>query len=483
MNDMKFSQNRILIMTAMLIALACFFAIYLRLFTQKELWGQMFAAILGVVITAIITMFLLRGQSVNEVESERATKIFEEKLRIYQDYLRFLCDAIKDHKLSEEEKISLKFQTSYVAMHCESKYIETVSNAIKKLIDSCCSDTEGENLNQQTKSNSPDSLLDSLFCIVEAFRKDLYGDDFQFNNEHKQHTLENFSYAYRDANSDDCNKGQEQQRITVDLNVLSNSLTNMSVGSVLENKSNERSSEQRVEIEDTKKWDDAVLKWKEEGWHIEGMSEQYDGFKIVKDDGNPGFIDVGFWESHYFIEAAYNGDADFLKPLKWEKGGRRSKGQWWQYFVEPYFNIAEGKFVETFKSDKKLQQYIIDNIEQLKDIINRYHRTATWKSGVGNYHNWKIFIWYWDLLCCELSSKEEGTPFMDIIEKENSGNVLIKLANRKWNKELLQKTLKRIGCYDKEINADGYVILEEVSSNEANIVSERARYWMKKING
>lgn len=481
MTDMKFSQNRIVIMTIILIALACFFAVYLRLFTQKELWGEMFAAILGVVITAIITMFLLRGQTVNEVESERTAKIFEEKLRIYQEYLHFLCDAIKDSNLSEEEKISLKFQTSYVAMHCNPKYIETVSSAIKGLIDSCCS--EDKNLNHKTESNSPDSLLDSLFCIVEAFRKDLYGDDFQFNNEHKKNTLENFSEAYRNANSDDCNKGQEQQRITVDLNVLSNSLTNMGVGSVLENKSDERSFEQHVEIEDTKKWDDALLKWKEEGWHIEGMSEQYDGFKIAKDDGNPGFIDVGFWEGHYFIEAVYDRDADFSKPLKWEKGGRRSNGQWWQYLVEPYFNIAEGKFVETFKSDKKLQQYIIDNVEQLKDIISRYHRTATWKNGVGNYDNWKIFIWYWDLLCCELSLTEEGTPFMDIIEKESSGNVLIKLNNRKWNKELLQKTLKRIGCYDKEINADGYVILEEVSPTDANIVSERVKYWMKKING
>lgn len=59
---------------------ACFFAIYLRLFTEKELWYEMFAAVLGVVITAIITMILLRGQSDNDVERERAAKVFEEKL-------------------------------------------------------------------------------------------------------------------------------------------------------------------------------------------------------------------------------------------------------------------------------------------------------------------------------------------------------------------------------------------------------------------
>lgn len=61
------------------------------------------------------------------------------------------------------------------------------------------------------------------------------------------------------------------------------------------------------------------------------------------------------------------------------KGGRRSYGRWLKYLAEPYYNIAEGKFVETFKSDKELQQYIVDNVDELKNIITRHHRTATWK--------------------------------------------------------------------------------------------------------
>ena len=105
----KFTQYKIITITSILIALACFFAIYLRLFTEKELWYEMFAAVLGVVITAIITMILLRGQSDNDVERERAAKVFEEKLRIYKDYLHTLYDVIKDHKLSDEEKIRLEF--------------------------------------------------------------------------------------------------------------------------------------------------------------------------------------------------------------------------------------------------------------------------------------------------------------------------------------------------------------------------------------
>lgn len=481
---MKLTQYKIITITAVLVVLACFFAIYLRLFTEKELWYEMFAAVLGVIITAIITMILLRGQSDNYVERERAAKIFEEKLKIYQDYLHTLCDVIKDHSLSDEEKIRLEFQTSYVAMHCNSKYIATVSNAVKELIEYCCPDEDSESKNRNNKSGSPDPLLDNLFCIVEAFRKDLYGDDFQFDDNHKRNTLENFSDAYRNAKS--CrNEGQERQRIMVDLNVLSNSQINSDIEHIYENKSDKQNSEEQVNIldsEDTSLWDEALTKWKKEGWFVEGISTQYDGFKITNENGNPGTINVGFWQGQYYIQASYGSDSDFSKPLKWEKGGRRNYGQWWQYLSEPYCSIPEGKFVETFKFDKKLQQYIIDNVEQLKDIINRHHRTITWKEKINEHTDWKIFVWYWDMLACEYNNEAEGTPYMDIIEKENSGIVLIQLANRQNNTEKLRSTLKRIGCGDKVQQEDGYVILEEIASINAEDIAEKVNFWINKIS-
>lgn len=482
---MKLTQKKAILVVAILVVIACFFAVYLRLFTDKELWYEMFAAVLGVIITAVITMILLKGQSDDDVERARDAKILGEKLRIYQDYLHTLCDVIKDHSLSDEEKIRLEFQTSYVAMHCDSKYIAIVSNAVKELIEYCCPDEEGENLDRKNKSGSPDPLLDNLFCIVEAFRKDLYRNDFIFDGKHKRNTLENFSDAYRNAKSNNRDIEQEPQRILVDLNVLSNLLnTNTGISSVI--KSNEKDTEQQsktVNMEDTSVWDCSLSKWNEEGWYIEGMSDQYDGFCMKNKNGNPGVIDVGFWQGHYYIQAQYDGDSDFSKPLKWEKGGRRSYGKWWQYLSEPYDNIAEGKFVETFKSDKELQRYIIENVETLKNRISRHYRTATWKNEVGSHDNWNIFIWYWDILACELNSEEEGTPYMDIMEDGTSGKVLIQFANRKDNMDLLKSTLKRIGCQDKEINADGYVVLDVVPSTDASVVSERVKYWIEKITG
>lgn len=480
---MKLTQNRIVGITAVLIILACFFAIYLRLFTQKELWYEMFAAVLGVIITAIITMILLRGQSDNDVERERASKVFEEKLRIYQEYLQTLYDVIKDGSLSDEEKMQLEFQTSYVAMHCSPCYIASVSTAVKKIIEYTCSE-ESKEINGGGKSNTPEPLLENLFCVVEAFRKDLYGADFKFDSEHKQTTLLNFSEAYRNAKEGNVKQIDNKQHLVVDLNVLSQNSFAQTTKDDNQSTQSKNTDTQSVESSDMPNrtlWEKAIKKWEAENWIVEDLLSQSNSLRITSNNGNPGTIDLGFYEGHYYIQAIYLGDADFSKPIKWEKGGRRSKGLWWQYLPEPYFSIPEDDFAESFNRNQELQQYIIDCIEQLKDLLTRHHRTAEWKEKVGTYDHWKTFIWYWDMLACEYDNEEEGIPYMDIIEKEKSGKVLVQFANRQCDTEKLRNTLKRMGCEDKKQQEDGYVILEEIPSVKADDVAERVKYWIEKI--
>ena len=99
MNKMKqvltdHKNSVIIASTIALIVIACAFAVYLRLYTGKELWYEMFAAIIGVIITAIITMMLLIGQTDSDEKREKKGKVFEEKLRIYQEYLSTLYERI-----------------------------------------------------------------------------------------------------------------------------------------------------------------------------------------------------------------------------------------------------------------------------------------------------------------------------------------------------------------------------------------------------
>lgn len=53
--------------------------------------------------------------------------------------------------------------------------------------------------------------------------------------------------------------------------------------------------------------------------------------QITRNDGNPGMIDMGFYDNHYYIQARYEGDWNFSKCLKWDNGGRRQREFWWEY--------------------------------------------------------------------------------------------------------------------------------------------------------
>ena len=187
----KSGQNKIIIVAGALVVLACFFAVYLRLFTNKELWYESFAAILGVIITAIITLLLLKGQSSNDMEKERSSKIFEEKLRIYQVYLATLCKVLgtKSKNTSDEINLRLKRQTSYLAMHCDSKKMVEVSAAVKELLVRECADRKPE---QNQQRSNEDFVLRDLLRIVNALGEDLYGDDYKFDEDDKKKILKDF---------------------------------------------------------------------------------------------------------------------------------------------------------------------------------------------------------------------------------------------------------------------------------------------------
>lgn len=267
-------------------------------FTYQDFPARLMAAILGVVITATITVVLLDGQSKKEQTAKRNSKVFEEKLKIYQNFLSTLYDVVKDRKLTEEEKLQLEFQTSLVAMHCKPKSLNLVSAAVRNVISSFCPSNEKEK--QKSQGNIP--LLESLLSVVEALRIDLYGVDKEkdaekndddlnkmlFSSEIKDKTIKNFKEAYKETADSD-------------------------------------------EVEPLETWEQAVKKWQDAGWIVKSMESEDCPLQITRNDGNPGMIDMGFYDNHYYIQARYEGDWNFSKCLKWDNGGRRQREFWWEY--------------------------------------------------------------------------------------------------------------------------------------------------------
>ena len=62
--------------------------ILMHMFTTKDFSYQICCALIGTIITAVITVFLLQGQSSADGKKDKNIKIYENKLEVYSEYVR-----------------------------------------------------------------------------------------------------------------------------------------------------------------------------------------------------------------------------------------------------------------------------------------------------------------------------------------------------------------------------------------------------------
>jgi hypothetical protein len=88
-----------------LLGLLLFFAVVIlfRIYSDKEVPAQFIGALLGAIVTAAITMALLHGQSQAEETKERNVKVFEEKTKRYNEFLKKLWTVWQDRHVTLEE--------------------------------------------------------------------------------------------------------------------------------------------------------------------------------------------------------------------------------------------------------------------------------------------------------------------------------------------------------------------------------------------
>lgn len=140
-----------------------------NIFELNDVFKRLVGSLMGVVITAVITVFLLRGQTANAEKRDKNMKVFEKKLAIHQGFLKTLRDIVDDNVIEEGEVKELIFQTSYVAMHAsKDEYVDAIIDGVaelKKITDRA----DDENYHRD--------LAACAFRITAILKKDLYGDD------------------------------------------------------------------------------------------------------------------------------------------------------------------------------------------------------------------------------------------------------------------------------------------------------------------
>lgn len=141
-------------------------------------------AVFGVVITAVITQLLLKGQGDKERNAKRSAKVFEERLIIYKAFLQKLCDVVQDLKIEPQEEIQLQFQVANIAMHTSSQSIREISENVREII-----------VKIKNGEDDRNDMLAPLFNIANVFTKELYEsteDVIKVDSEDWKNTLLNF---------------------------------------------------------------------------------------------------------------------------------------------------------------------------------------------------------------------------------------------------------------------------------------------------
>jgi hypothetical protein len=163
-------------------------AIMTNLFQSNDLPVQITGALLEAVITALITYFLLTGQTAQEEIKERQVKIFEKKQEIYYNFLEKLEKIIQDGEVhigtknkdgsvnnSVDELKGLIFQFAYLQLHTSEETINNVVGKVSKIIQRLNNYNSIEEADKQKElPEFYSSLSSELFDIIAILKKDLY---------------------------------------------------------------------------------------------------------------------------------------------------------------------------------------------------------------------------------------------------------------------------------------------------------------------
>jgi hypothetical protein len=156
-----------------------------RLFQVGDLPVQITGALLGAVVTALMTYFLLAGQTAQEEIKERQVRVFEKKQDVYHGFLEELKKIIQDGEIkidtgnSVDELKDLIFQFGYLEMHTSEETINEVLKRVAHLIQLM---NDYNSVSEQNKQGELAkyyaALSNEIFEIIATLKKDLYGKEF-----------------------------------------------------------------------------------------------------------------------------------------------------------------------------------------------------------------------------------------------------------------------------------------------------------------
>ena len=318
-----FASWLIYIIAIGLTIVACAVAVILRLFSVNDLPFQTFAALIGVIITAIITGVLLKGQSDAERRQKEQSEIFKEKLATYNRFLDALRKYVTEATGSNKKEVI--FHAMALRMHTKSDTISVIDSNIIKLIE-----------NTRTDSEVP-TLVETLNAIALIFGEELYGESMGNTPNLK---------AFVEAISGSQEEPSEEEKL-------------------IEAADEEKDDAAIVKESSVVGWDEKISNLKSQGWSV---ATDNDSFRLTSAK-SPVIISVYRKKGKYVVEATKEGDSAFSQSLKDNFKGARRYGTWWRELPINNYGVTEGTLLSQLPVNDRARVSVIKWIDKLTDYI------------------------------------------------------------------------------------------------------------------
>lgn len=162
-------------------------SVLFQLLDIQELPAQVSGVLFEVVVTAIITVLLLNGQSATEEERDKSLRVFEKKQEVYHHFLenfkKIICDGKiviqigENHEENIDELKELLFELGYIQLHTSEENTREIFAEVAEIIKLLnYFESEGERQQQQLPQFYA-QLSQHLFKIISILKADLYGKD------------------------------------------------------------------------------------------------------------------------------------------------------------------------------------------------------------------------------------------------------------------------------------------------------------------
>ncbi|MDL2223322.1 hypothetical protein LJB98_04395 [Bacteroidales bacterium OttesenSCG-928-M11] len=162
-------------------------AIAFGIIPLENLPSQFYGALVGTVITAIITILLLQGQTQTEENKERNVKVFEKKSDVFNNFIEQLWKVWEDRSVSLEELNELlKLVSKDIIPYAQPESSSIILSELNKIADKA-----NPNESDSSDSNVTKQIQQSIFTIINVLSKEIgLGGEIKDDISHELDALE-----------------------------------------------------------------------------------------------------------------------------------------------------------------------------------------------------------------------------------------------------------------------------------------------------